>query len=143
VFICGRKAIFGEDFMCPSVTTWVCTAIGQVTHGFSVCNATCQKSAFPEEILRRKSSRRYRANMAHIRQSRPEFGFCFWGKFLKTFQVVSSSLGSGTSLTCMANGPLHIFRNLGHARLISQNVFLKWFSNVNSSTKSSTCRSNY
>ena len=33
--------------------------------------------------------------MAHIRQSRPDYGLCFQAKVLETFQVVPSSLGSG------------------------------------------------
>jgi len=37
-----------------------------------------------------------RANMAHIRQSRPDSGCGFQVKVLKTFQVFPSSLGSGT-----------------------------------------------
>ena len=36
-----------------------------------------------------------RANIAHIKQSRPDYGFGFQGKILKIFPVVPSSLGSG------------------------------------------------
>jgi len=38
---------------------------------------------------------RYRSNMAHIRQSRPDCGLGFQVKAPKTLQVVPSSLGSG------------------------------------------------
>ena len=38
---------------------------------------------------------RCRANMEHIRQSRPDSGLGFQVKVRKTFQVVPSSLGSG------------------------------------------------
>ena len=37
---------------------------------------------------------RCRSNMAHIRQSRPDSGNGFQVKFLRTFKVGSSSLGS-------------------------------------------------
>jgi len=40
---------------------------------------------------------RCRANMAHTRQSRPHSGLGFQGKVVETFQVVPSSLGSGTT----------------------------------------------
>jgi len=33
--------------------------------------------------------------MAHVRQLRPDSGFCFQVKVLKTFQGVPSSLGNG------------------------------------------------
>ena len=39
---------------------------------------------------------RCRTSMAHTRQSRPDSGLGFQVKVLKTFQVVPSSLGSGT-----------------------------------------------
>jgi len=39
---------------------------------------------------------RCRANMARKRQSRPDFGLGFQVKVLKTFEVVPSSLGSGS-----------------------------------------------
>ena len=39
---------------------------------------------------------RCRVNMAHIRQSRPDSGLGFQVEVLKTFKIVSSSLGSGT-----------------------------------------------
>ena len=38
---------------------------------------------------------RSRANMAHIRHSRPDSGRDFQARDLKTFQVVPSSLGTG------------------------------------------------
>ena len=40
------------------------------------------------------TSHRCRANMAHLRQSRPESGLGFQVNVLKTFQAVPSSLGS-------------------------------------------------
>jgi len=39
------------------------------------------------------------ANMAHMRQSRPDFGFDFQVKVLTTVQVVPSLLGSGLVLS--------------------------------------------
>jgi len=41
------------------------------------------------------ASLRRRANMAHIRQSRPDSVLDIQVKVLKTFEVVPSSLGSG------------------------------------------------
>ena len=38
-------------------------------------------------------------NMAHIRQSRLDFGLGFKVKVVETFQVVPSPLGSGTPVT--------------------------------------------
>ena len=40
---------------------------------------------------------RGRVNMARSRQSRPDYGLGFHGKVVKTFQGVSSSLGSGST----------------------------------------------
>ena len=40
---------------------------------------------------------RYRANMEHIRQSRPNSGLGFQVKVLETFKVALYSLGSGTA----------------------------------------------
>jgi hypothetical protein len=42
-----------------------------------------------------ESTDRCRANMAHIRQSRPDYGLGFQAKVRKTFKAVLSSLGSG------------------------------------------------
>jgi len=41
---------------------------------------------------------RCRANMAHIRQSRPDSGLGFQTKVIVTFEVVPSSPGSGTKV---------------------------------------------
>jgi len=43
---------------------------------------------------------RFRANMAHVRQSRPDSGLGFQVKVLKPFQVDPSSLGGGQAQTC-------------------------------------------
>ena len=42
---------------------------------------------------------RFRASMAHKRQSRPDSGHGFQAKVLKTFEGVPASLGSGPVLT--------------------------------------------
>jgi hypothetical protein len=51
---------------------------------------------------------RFRANIAHTRQSRPDSGLGFQVKFFEMFQGVSSSLGSGaryqSSLGTRASG---------------------------------------
>jgi len=49
---------------------------------------------------------RCRANVAHIRQSRPDAGLAFQVKFLKMFQCVPSSLGSGLG-TSVSPMPVH------------------------------------
>ena len=47
---------------------------------------------------------RCRANMAHLRQSSPDYGLAFQLKVLETFQAVPSSLGSGKMLQLSAHG---------------------------------------
>ena len=42
--------------------------------------------------------------MAHVRQSRPDYGLGFQVKVLKPFQVVPSSLGSGRPSRTLAAG---------------------------------------
>ena len=51
----------------------------------------------PEWIRTWKSSAECRANMAHIRQSRPDSGFGFHIRVLQTFQGVPLLLGSSLS----------------------------------------------
>ena len=45
---------------------------------------------------------RCHVKMAHVRQSRPDFGLGFRVKILQTFRAVPSSLGSGLSDTSPA-----------------------------------------
>jgi len=47
-----------------------------------------------------------RANMAHVRQSRPEYGLGFQVKVLKPFYIVPSSLGSGSGGSACRGDPL-------------------------------------
>ena len=46
-------------------------------------------------MVKRVASNRFRANMAHTRQSRPDSGLGFQVKLVKPYQVVPSLLGSG------------------------------------------------
>jgi len=66
---------------------------------------------------------RCQANVAFIRQSRPDSGIGFQSKALKPFEVVFSSLGGGCQGTDYTP--------------MSQNVLIKWLEKVNSSTKPS------
>ena len=55
-----------------------------------------ESQACPTQALRLVSKRRCRANLAHIRQSRPDSGLGFRLTVRKPFQLASSSLASGT-----------------------------------------------
>ena len=44
----------------------------------------------------RAAGTRYRANIAHVRQSRPDPGLGLLVKFIKIFQVVAYSVGGGS-----------------------------------------------
>ena len=46
-------------------------------------------------VTEREKSRYSLANMAHVRQSRPDFGLGFQANDFNTFEVVPFSLGSG------------------------------------------------
>ena len=62
--------------------------------------------------------RQSRPNMAHIRQSRPDSGRGFQAKVLKLFQVVPSSLGRGCSPTATASSPAKAARSVHEAHTL-------------------------
>ena len=72
---------------------------------------------------------RLRANMAHIRQSRPDSGIGYLGKVLQTVSLAPSSHGSGLRFRDCTPPP--------SPRCISQNVLSQWLHKVTSPTKSS------
>ena len=79
-----------ENLLFSLCTTWFLTG--------NALNGNLVKRIHPGKRTRLVDQDRFQANMAHIRQSRPDSGLGFQVKGLVTFQAVPSSLGSGRSI---------------------------------------------
>jgi hypothetical protein len=65
--------------------------------------------SLPNRFVNRRFVNRRRANSAHIRLSRPDYGLGFYIQDLKSFQVVPSSPQNLSSCSLFASKPFEVF----------------------------------